>query len=194
MKYQIARFFYWLLGWKWHNNIPPNTNRFVLIALPHTSNWDFFYTLFAFYLMRLPVRFTIKDSYTNGLFGGFFKSLGAIGINRSPRKAGEDRPSMIQVMTELFSLHKDLILIITAEGTRARTDDWKLGFYHVARKANVPIALGYIDYTTKQAGIGKFVQPTGDIEQDMREIVAFYKQYEHTGKIPENFALDKRYI
>lgn len=194
MKYQFARFMYWALGWKWHNNIPPNTNRFVLIALPHTSNWDFFYTLFAFYLMGLPVRFTIKDSHTKGIFAWFFRSIGAIGINRSPRKAGQERPSMIQVMTELFSLHDNLILIITAEGTRAPTDEWKLGFYHVAHKANVPIGLGWIDYTIKEAGIGKFVTPSGNIEKDMHEIVDFYRPYIGKGKNPDGFALDKRYL
>lgn len=193
MKYQLARFIYWALGWKWHNNIPPNTRRFVLIALPHTSNWDFFYALFAFYLMGLPVRFTIKDSFTNGAFGWFFKSIGAIGINRRPRKAGEERPSMIRIMTELFEQHDDLILIVTPEGTRKRTDEWKMGFYHVAKAAKVPIGLGFIDYTIKEAGMGKFVTPSGDADKDMREIVEFYRPYLQAGKYPENFALDKRY-
>jgi 1-acyl-sn-glycerol-3-phosphate acyltransferase len=130
---------------------------------------------------------------TNGAFGWFFKSLGAIGINRRPKAAGEERPSMVQIMTELFAQNEHLILIVTAEGTRKRQEEWKLGFYHVANAAKVPIALGFIDYKTKQAGIGKFVTPTGDIDRDMREIVDFYRTYQHTGKYPELFALDRRF-
>lgn len=82
-------------------------------------------------------------------------------------------------------------MLITPEGTRSRQTTWKTGFYHVAKTAGVPIALGYLDYQEKVAGIGKILWPGEDMETDMKTIMAFY-QDKHP-KFPEKFAIDDRY-
>ena len=82
-------------------------------------------------------------------------------------------------------------MMVTPEGTRARREHWKSGFYHIAIAANVPIALSYLDYKKKTAGVGKILYPSGNIEQDMREIMQFYADV--SPKYPELFSLDTRY-
>ena len=67
-----------------------------------------------------------------------------------------------------------LVLTVPAEGTRGKGSYWKSGFYHIARRAGVPIALGYLDFGRKRSGIGPLVHPTGDVRKDMDVVRAFY--------------------
>lgn len=187
----FARIIFALTGWKYNNSLPPDIKKCVMIAAPHTSNWDFFYTRVAFVLMDIPVKFTIKRSYLRFPYGPLIRHLGGIGIDRRPKKEGDERPSMVQVMADLFKEYDELIMLVTAEGTRSRTTHWKTGFYHIAAQANVPIALGYLDYKKKEAGVWKVIYPSGDMNKDMREIMAYYKNIApHT---PENFSIDMDY-
>ena len=155
------------LGWTMDNHWSPEINQCVMIAAPHTSNWDALYARLALKAMAVPVRITIKDSYMRFPFGPFIRAMGGIGINRRPKQAGEERPSMVQVMTDLFAQHPKLVILVTPEGTRARREHWKSGFYHVAINTGVPIALSYLDYQKKTVGVGKIIYPTGNMEQDM---------------------------
>jgi 1-acyl-sn-glycerol-3-phosphate acyltransferase len=141
--------------------------------------------------MQLNLRFTIKKEWYRFPFKFLMKSLGALPIDRSINPDGS-RKGTVDAMTDLFISRKELILLITPEGTRSRVDKWKTGFYHVALKANVPIALGFIDYTKKECGIGQLFYVTGNYKADMKVIMDFYKNM--TGKNPENFALDTSYL
>ncbi|MFO7570080.1 MAG: 1-acyl-sn-glycerol-3-phosphate acyltransferase [Smithellaceae bacterium] len=187
----IARLFFELGGWTINNKLPPNVKQCVMIAAPHTSNWDFLYTRIAFLLMDIPVKITIKSSYMRFPYGPFARALGGIGINRQPKKPGERRPSMVQVMVNLFAEHDDLVMLVTPEGTRSLRTRWKTGFYHIAAMANVPVALGYLDYKKREAGVGKVVYPGGDMKKDLQEIMAFYKKI--TPRAPEKFSIDLDY-
>lgn len=124
-------------------------------------------------------------------FNLVFGPLGGIAIDRSPKKAGEERKSMTEAMVELFEKNKELAVMVTPEGTRSLRTKWKTGFYHVAVGAGVPIALGYLDYKKKEAGVGKIIYPSGDMQKDMREIMIFYKDI--SGKHPEKFSIDLDY-
>lgn len=187
----IARSIFSLTGWKFKNNMPEDIKQCVMIADPHTTNRDFLYTRLAFLLMDIPVRITIKKSYMRFPYGPFARALGCIGIDRRPKKEGEERPSMVQVMVDLFKEHDDLVMLVTPEGTRSLRTKWKTGFYHIAVLVNVPVALGYLDYKKKEAGVGKVVYPSGDMEKDMQEIMAFYKKI--TPHTPEKFSIDLDY-
>lgn len=187
----FAQSIFTLTGWTFRNNMPSDIKQCVMIAAPHTSNWDFLYTRLAFALMDIPVKITTKDSYMRFPFGPIARALGCIGINRRPKKEGEERPSMVQVMVDLFKEHDDFIMLVTPEGTRSFRTKWKTGFYHIAVLANVPVALGYLDYQKKEAGVGKVVYPSGNMKKDLQEIMAFYKTIvPHT---PENFSIDLDY-
>ena len=90
-------------------------------------------------------------------------------------------------MAERFARSKKFQLAITPEGTRKANPNWKKGFYFIALKAQVPIVMIGIDYTTKTISATKAIMPSGDIEKDMREVKLYYKDFK--GKNPENFAL-----
>lgn len=180
-----------LMGWEIDNHCPLELDQYVMIAAPHTSNWDALYARLGLKALGVNVRLTIKDSYMKLPFGPFVRAMGGIGIDRRPKAPGEARPSMVQLMTDLFKTHPKLVMLVTPEATRARQEQWKTGFYHVAVNAGVPIALAYMDYAKKKTGIGKIVFPTGNYEKDMAEIMEFYAQIE--AKFPENFSVDTRY-
>ena len=179
------------LGWTFDNKMPADLDQCVMIAAPHTSNWDSVYTKLAFIVMNIPVKITIKDSYLKLPFGPFVRAMGGVGIDRSARSAGEQRPSMVQAMADLFKTHPRLVMLVTPEGTRSRQPTWKTGFYHVAVQAGVPIALAYLDYAKKEAGVGQIIYPSGDMAHDMQLIMDFYAEIQ--GKHPERFVVDAQY-
>ena len=179
------------MGWELDNHWDLNVDQCVMIAAPHTSNWDALYARLGLKALGVNVRLTIKDSYMKLPFGPFVRAMGGIGIDRSVKQAGQERPSMVQLMSDLFKTHPKLVMLVTPEGTRAKQEQWKTGFYHVAMTAGVPIALAYMDYAKKKTGVGKIIYPTGNYELDMAEIMAFYAEI--NAKHPEKFSVDQRY-
>jgi 1-acyl-sn-glycerol-3-phosphate acyltransferase len=181
-----------LMGWKLNPNIPQGVNRCVMIAAPHTSNWDIIFARAAFSLMGIPLRFTIKKEWMRFPFNLLVGPMGGIPIDRSPKNPGEDRKSMVEAMADLFTQHQRIAVMVTPEGTRGRRTEWKTGFYHVAKLAGVPIGLGYLDYAKKEAGVGLMIYPGENMEEDMRQIMQFYKDI--PAKHQEKFSVDERYI
>jgi 1-acyl-sn-glycerol-3-phosphate acyltransferase len=175
----LSKFLFKVSGWKLSGNLTPENRRCVMVAAPHTSNWDFIYARAAFYLMGAPIRFTIKKEFMRFPFGGLLRSMGAIPIDRSKNTRMVD--AMIQIFRETPG---DICILVTPEGTRKYQPRWRRGFYHVAMGANVPIVLGYLDYAKKEAGIGPAFYPTGDIDADMEKIMDFYRT--KTARFPEN--------
>lgn len=180
-----------LMGWEIDNHWPLDLDQCVMIAAPHTSNWDALYARLALKALGVNVRLTIKDSYMKFPLGPFVRAMGGIGIDRGPKVEGQERSSMVHVMSALFKEHPKLVMLVTPEATRAKREQWKTGFYHVAVTAGVPIALAYMDYAKKKTGVGKIVYPSGDMQKDMTEIMTFYAQI--NAKFPEDFSVDQRY-
>jgi 1-acyl-sn-glycerol-3-phosphate acyltransferase len=187
----LARGLFAMIGWTYKNAMPSDIRQSVMIAAPHTSKWDFFYARLAFAQDGIPVKFTIDNKYMRLPYGPVMRFLGGIGIDRSPKKEGQERPSMVRIMAELFQTHKDLVLLVTPEGSRKLRTKWKTGFYHVALQASVPVALGYLDYEKKEAGVNKMVYLSGNIKKDLKEIMAFYKGI--VASKPEQFSIDLDY-
>ncbi|MTI20980.1 acyltransferase [Fulvivirga sp. RKSG066] len=189
----LKKLFYLLFKLKkWKLNTPPPPEAFncIMVAAPHTSNWDFVYSITALAQLKLKPRFTIKKELKKFPLGALIDPLGALWIDRSPSK--DKRLSMTDVMVNLFkNAQKPLCMVVTVEGTRARTTKWKTGFYYAALEAKVPICLAYMDYEKRETGVGMCFMPTGDIKADMKIVMDFYKG--RKGKHPENFALDERY-
>jgi len=142
--------------------------RFVLIAAPHTSNWDFPLMLAVVLKLKLRVYWMGKDTLFPFPIGWLVKWLGGIPIDRSTSH------NVVNETIRQYAEHEELIVLIPPEGTRSKVDRWKTGFYHIASKARVPILLGYVDTASKEAGIADFFHATGNLEDDMREIRAFY--------------------
>ena len=142
--------------------------RFVLIGAPHTSNWDFPLMLLVVLKLRLQVFWMGKHTLFPWGLGWLMKWLGGIPINRSASH------NVVNQTVRQYREHDELVVLIPPEGTRSKVDSWKTGFYHIASNAKVPILLGYVDAEKKEAGLADFFNPTGDLENDMREIRAFY--------------------
>jgi 1-acyl-sn-glycerol-3-phosphate acyltransferase len=168
-----------LKGWKIEGGIPKDFKKCVLLAAPHTSNWDFIFGLGALRLFGVDVKYLAKKELFKFPFESIFKSLGGIPVDRTKSN------SMVNAMIELIKQRDELVVLIPPEGTRKRVQRWKSGFYNVAMGAQVPIALGYLDYKRKVAGIGPAFMPSGDKEKDFEYITGFYKQI--TAKFPEQF-------
>lgn len=187
----ICRWWYRTAGWTVDFDYPKEVERCVLLGVPHTSNYDAWLMLGAFSLLKISIRFAIKKEWIRFPFKRLFLNVGALGIDRSPRVPGEERPSMVEVMADLFTTHEKLTLVIAPEGSRSLRTQWKSGFYWIAKEAGVPIALAYLDYATKSSGVGKIIYPT-DYEKDMREIMEFYK--DKTARYPEKFSVDTNFL
>lgn len=180
MKKSIAKFWFWLSGWKMKMEVNLEDHpKSVMVAAPHTSNWDFVYAIFAFWIMGIDLKFFIKDSYTRPWYGFLFRWLGAIGVDRT------NRNNLVEHSIDLLNSKTQLTLLVPAEGTRARVEKWKMGFYHIAKGANVPILLGYLDFKEKNAGVTKAIHLSNDKEKDLDIIQETYLRF--TPKHPENY-------
>jgi len=172
-----------LAGWKVLGALPPDAQKSVFIAAPHTSNWDLPYTLMVCFVLRLNVRWMGKASIFKFPFGGLMKWLGGIPVDRSQSN------NLVAASAQAISQASVAFqLIVPPEGTRSKTRYWKTGFYHIATTAQVPIVLAYMDYKQKISGLGPVFYPTGDLEVDMVGIKAFYAPF--TGKNAGQFQSD----
>jgi len=177
---RLAHFILRMIGWRTHA-IRPHTSHYVIIGAPHTSNWDFGLMLLLMAAEQLPIRFLGKDSLFRGPLGPIMRSLGGIPVNR------RERTKLVDQVVAKFEEYDDLIIGIAPEG-RSKTSHWKTGFYYIALKANVPIAMAYLDYGNKIIGVGPNFMPSGDLNADFEIIREFYtgiigKNPKYQGKI-----------
>jgi 1-acyl-sn-glycerol-3-phosphate acyltransferase len=175
----LAHSYLKLCGWQLAGEPHPDLERYVLIAAPHTSNWDLPLTLAFGVILDLRISWVGKHTLFQWPIGGLMRALGGIPIDRRARH------NMVERLAALFKEHAHLILVVPAEGTRSRTEYWRSGFYHIAQAANVPIVLGFLDYDRKLGGLGPALLPTGDVKADMDQIRAFYA--DKKGRYPERF-------
>ncbi|HEY5776231.1 MAG TPA: lysophospholipid acyltransferase family protein [Xanthomonadales bacterium] len=179
----LARLSNWVLrklGWTLDAELPP-LDKYIIIAAPHTSNWDFPLGILAAKALRLNVYWMGKHSLFRWPYGWLFRALGGIPIRR------DGGQNYIQQMADLFKRSERMILALAPEGTRSRTDHWKTGFHAIARAAKVPILMGYLDHGNKQVGLGGLFYPSDDIESDFSLIREFYA--DRRGKNPEKESL-----
>ncbi|MFQ5562484.1 MAG: lysophospholipid acyltransferase family protein [Parvularculaceae bacterium] len=172
----LGLFVYRLAGWRIVGE-RPDEKKFVAIVAPHTSNWDLPLLLCVAFYFRLRVCWMGKAALFKPPFGWLFTALGGVPVDR--RKAH----NVVAQMVDLFNQRDHFALGLSPEGTRARVEEWKTGFYNIAKGAGVPIVLGFIDYARKVAGVGMILRPSGDYEADLRVIKDFYAGC--TGKFPE---------
>lgn len=178
MKKFLARLLLRACGWE-PEGTRPASSKYVLIAAPHTSNWDLFYLLALAVVLDVRVRWMGKHTLFRGPAAPILRALGGIPIRRHRHE------NVVQAMAAAFETHESLALAVPAEGTRSYVPHWKSGFYHIARLARVPIVMGYLDYPRRRGGFGPELIPTGDIAHDMDEVRAFYA--DKVGKHPERF-------
>lgn len=191
MKKALAKFLLGLFGWSLNMDVPKEAQRCIMTAAPHTTNWDYIITRVAFFVLDIPVKIAIKDTWTKFPIGLIIKPLGGLGIDRSPKDPNKPRKSQTEQMADFFKSYEKIAIVIAPEGSRSLRKEWKLGFYHAAVMANVPITFGYLDYEKKEAGVGGVLFPTGDLDKDMPKLLNFYKPLK--AKYPAFFTLDERF-
>jgi len=178
IKKTIGRVVLRVSGWAYEGH-PPAARRYVLIAAPHTSNWDFVYMMAMAWALGVQLRWMGKASLFVFPLGVVFRALGGLPIRR------DQRTNLVEQSVARFAEGGDLALAVPAEGTRRRGTHWRSGFYHIARLAEVPVVLGYLDYARKRGGVGPEVRPSGDVRADMDRLRAFYA--DKVGRYPALF-------
>lgn len=173
----IARAFLRLAGWAPEGE-PPAARAYVLIAAPHTTNWDLLYFLANAWAFGISPSWMGKHTLFRGPLGPVMRWLGGIPVDRA--RAG----GLVAQMSLAFVRWPDLVLTVPPEGTRSRALFWRSGFYQIALAAKVPIVMGYLDYARRRGGLGPTLIP-GDLRADMDAIRAFYA--DKRGKHPERF-------
>jgi len=177
----MKKFSLWIFkitGWKAVVTVDEPLKSVICVA-PHTSNWDFIIGKLFYWSLGRKSNFLMKKSWFFFPFGILLRNTGGIPVDRSKRR------SVTEQMTEEFNKRETFHLAITPEGTRKLMEKWKMGFYHIAVDANVPIQLAYIDYAKKEMGITGLLYPTGDEDADLKKIQSFYK--DKTARHPEKF-------
>jgi 1-acyl-sn-glycerol-3-phosphate acyltransferase len=172
-----------LTGWKVEGQLAPVAAKSILIAAPHTSNWDLPYTLMVAFALRLTPYWMGKHSLFKAPFGGIMQWLGGIPVQRS-----QTNNLVAASAAAIRAADGPLQLIVPPEGTRSKTRYWKTGFYYIALAAEVPIVMAYMDYSSKRSGLGPVFKPTGNADADMAAIRAFYAPFK--GKNATQFESD----
>jgi len=175
--YWVGRLWMWLAGWDTEGEPPPEVEKAVLIAAPHTTNWDLFHMLAAAWVYRIDVSYLAKHTLFRPPLGWILRYLGGIPIDRSAPHG------VVQQVADRITAAERILVAVPPEGTRSRRDYWKSGFYWIALTAQVPLMCGFLDYARKRAGIGLCFVPTGDISADMDRLRDFYRPIQ--GKYPE---------
>ncbi|MDG5491471.1 1-acyl-sn-glycerol-3-phosphate acyltransferase [Psychroserpens sp. SPM9] len=177
----LARFIYFkILGWK----VTGNTNfsqdtikKCVIIAVPHTSWHDFFIGILLRKVTHVKTNFVAKKELFKWPFGYYFRWVGGAALDRT---SGQNK---VEAIAKLFEKKDEFRLTLAPEGTRKKVDDWKTGFYYIAKAAKVPILMFTLDFKNKQNHVSEPFFPTDDVEADFKFMKAFYKGV--VGKKPE---------
>lgn len=165
-----------VFGWQKAGQVPRAKN-IVIIAAPHTTNWDFIFLLAAAYSFGISVNWLGKDSLFRSPLGPILRYLGGVPVDRSKRN------NLVQSLSAQIEHGSGIALVIPPSGTRRKTEHWKSGFYRIAEAAQIPLVCGYLDYQKKEAGLGPAFLPS-DLSRDMNRIREFYEPI--VGKYPEN--------
>lgn len=157
-----------LAGWKSVGESPADLKKCVMIAAPHTSNWDLPFMLMIAFVLRKKIYWMGKEQIFKFPFKGLMMWMGGIPVDRSKSN------NVVQASVDAITNAEQMYLIVPPEGTRAKVTYWKTGFYHIAHNAGVPILMGFLDYTNKTGGILGTFETTGDIDADMKAIQESY--------------------
>lgn len=175
MRKVLATFVLFIFGWKTRFPTEYRFPKMLMVAAPYTSNWDFIFTFAAYWKQDIYPEFMFYDSAVKGISNKFLKMIGGIEIKKD----------LIGKSVNLFNEKNTCTQIIAPEGGLAKVEKWRTGFYQIAKQADVPICLCFLDYKSKTAGIGDMLNMSGNFEKDMSYIENFYKN--SNSKHPEKY-------
>ena len=169
----LAKFIYFkVLGWQ----IVGNTNfskdtvkKAVIIAAPHTSWHDFYIGVLLRAVIQVKTNFVGKKELFVFPVAWFFRALGGAPINR------QNNENKVDAIAKLFKEKEEFRMTLAPEGTRKKVDQWRTGFYYIAKQANVPIIMFTLDFENKQNKISEPFYPTDNAEADFEVLRSFFK-------------------
>ena len=174
----VSKFILKILGWSIINEVSL-PNKAIIIAAPHTSNWDFLIARCYTYAIKLKANYLLKSELFYPILGSLIKMNGGIPVYR------DNKNKLVDQVVDRFNEEENFILAMSPEGTRKKVDKWKTGFYYIALNANIPVCLVKIDYKTKEIGFFNSINLKGDFKKEMQFIEDQYKN--HQGKILANY-------
>jgi 1-acyl-sn-glycerol-3-phosphate acyltransferase len=158
-----------LLGWrvsKW--TLPDEVKKVVVLGEHHTSNMDGILMVIFVAAMGRKLSWLVKEELNKPIIGSMIRASGGIFVDRHHPNG------TVGHVVEIINAHNEIFLALAPSGTRSKTDRWRSGFYYMALGADVPVALGFLDYSTNEGGIGKVITLSGDIEADLEIFQDFY--------------------
>ena len=166
-----------VLGWRVIDHRPVPMGSAIYLVVPHTSNWDFFLGLCARSVARIQANYLAKKSLFDSPVGWFFRATGGYPVDRSKQSNLTDQ------VVDYFKTIPGFSIAITPEGTRAKVDAWKTGFWRIAKGAEVPLVLTSFDYSRKEVTLSAPYQVGDRMEDDIAQLVAYFKPFK--GKNPQ---------
>ena len=172
-----------VFGWKVEGVFPEmkKNENLVLIAAPHTSNWDGVFGFAA--IIGLDAKISYFGKYTlfdQPILGRFLKYMGGIPVDKNNPGSGLVREAIAN-MEKL----KGSLIAMAPEGTRSKTEQWRTGFLRIAEAVDAKIFVAAFDFNTKLIVLDKFFQPSENMQKDLDNLKEYYTQY--GAKRPENF-------
>lgn len=174
----ISRFIFKQIGWKMEGKIP-NVAKAVIIAAPHTSNWDFVIGMIAIFALGLRLYWLGKHTLFKGPLAPLMRWFGGVPVNRTVSHG-----AVKQAAAE-FERRQQFLLAVAPEGTRKKVKQWKTGFYYIATQAQVPILPVTINYQRRAIQICPVLIPSGDIDNDLPLLQSYFSS--DMGKKPQQF-------
>jgi 1-acyl-sn-glycerol-3-phosphate acyltransferase len=165
--HHLAKSFMRFLGWRVEGKLP-DLPKFILVGAPHTSNWDFMLFLGVIFTLQANVRFMGKAELFRSPIGWFFYWCGGVPVDRSKPQG------LVEQMVQACEASKKFILVIAPEGTRHYVSEWKMGFYHIAKTAGIPVVMAKVDGKHKTVHVGQVFHPTENMEADIKAIKGFF--------------------
>jgi 1-acyl-sn-glycerol-3-phosphate acyltransferase len=177
----ISKVVLWIIGWKAVNLLDVLPDKYIITSAPHTSLWDFVLGRLCLWSLGVKCKVLIKKEMFKFPYTHLLRWSGGVPVDRGHGN------KVVKPIVDIIHNSQKFTLLITPEGTRELTQNWKKGYYFIASAANIPIVLGYIDYDEKVCALVKVLQPTGNYEEDFKIMEDFYRG--RKARHPERFNL-----
>jgi 1-acyl-sn-glycerol-3-phosphate acyltransferase len=179
----IGKMIFRAMGWHIEGEVP-NLPKFVAIGAPHTTNWDFVVGMAALLTLGIHVHWLGKDSIFKWPVKYLWHWLGGEPVDRvNPH-------GVVEQTIDMFNGHERFVLALSPEGTRKTIPKWRMGFYHIAKGAKVPLLLVAFDFEHNSLNLGPLFFPTGNLAADMKTILAHYANVK--GKYPKQLPIEQK--